>query len=151
MDIRTRADDGTEAINAALGELQARIWTAVPCTIQSVDFAKQTCVVQPTLKVTRRKKDGSTEWVSLPLIQDAPLHFPGGGGVSMTFPVKAGDEAVAIISARPIDSWAQSGGEQQQNARRMHDLSDAFVMVGFQVEPEGAFRGVVGCGADTRG
>lgn len=136
MDLRQRFFDQTEQQDAAGRALQSQMWTAVPCTIQSVDFAKQTCVVQPTLKVAVRKPDGSQEWQSLPVIPDAPLHFPGGGGVSMTFPVKAGDEAVAIISARPIDSWAQSGGEQQQSAMRMHDLSDAFVMVGFRSNPK---------------
>lgn len=136
MDIRSRFDDGTETIAAALRGLQASIMTAVPCTIVSVDFAKQTCTLQPTVKAAIRKPDGSQEWQTLPVIPDAPLHFPGGGGVSMTFPVKAGDEALAIISSRPIDGWHQSGGEQQQTSTRMHDLSDAFALVGFRSNPK---------------
>jgi len=135
MDTRTRFSDGPETMDAALRALQARIWTAVPCTIVSVDFAKQTCTVQPTVKAAVRKSDGTQEWQSLPVIPDAPLHFPGGGGVSLTFPVKAGDEALAVVSARPIDAWHQSGGEQQQTAMRMHDLSDAMVLVGFRSAP----------------
>ncbi|MCX5495360.1 Gp138 family membrane-puncturing spike protein [Kaistia dalseonensis] len=136
MDLRQRFADPTEQQDAAGRGLQAGMWTAVPCTIVSVDYGKQTCSVQPTQKVAVRKPDGSQEWQSLPVLPDAPLHFPGGGGVSLTFPVKAGDEALAIIASRPTDSWQQSGGEQQQNARRMHDLSDAFVMVGFRSNPK---------------
>ncbi|MCX5516241.1 translation initiation factor IF-2 [Kaistia algarum] len=136
MDLRQRFDDHTEQQDAAGRALQAGMWTAVPCTIISVDFGKQTCSVQPTQKVAIRKPDGSQEWQSMPVLPDAPIHFPGGGGVSMTFPVKAGDEALAIIASRPVDSWHQSGGEQQQGARRMHDLSDAFVMVGFRSNPK---------------
>lgn len=136
MDIRARFDDGTEAMEALAAAVQAKIWTAVPCTIVSVNFDKQTCVVQPTVKSAVRKADGSQEWQALPVIQDAPLHFPGGGGVSLTFPVKAGDEALAVISSRPIDAWHQSGGEQQQTATTMHDLSDAMVMVGFRSNPK---------------
>ncbi|MBZ9939127.1 hypothetical protein LB518_22715 [Mesorhizobium sp. BR1-1-16] len=135
MDARQRYDDPTETIDTAMRAAQAKIWTTVPCTIVSVDFAKQTCTVQPTVKTQVRKADGSQEWQALPVIPDAPLHFPGGGGVAMTFPVKAGDEALAMISARSIDAWHQSGGEQQQTTMRMHDLSDAMVMVGFRSQP----------------
>jgi len=135
MDLRERIGDIDEALQAALDGRQASMWTALPCTVVSVDLANQTCVLQPTVKAAVRKPDGSQEWVSLPVLQDVPLHFPGGGGVTMTFPIKEGDEALAVISSRPIDSWHQSGGEQQQTSARMHDLSDAMAFVGFRSQP----------------
>ncbi|MFG1399822.1 Gp138 family membrane-puncturing spike protein [Roseixanthobacter pseudopolyaromaticivorans] len=136
MDQRTRFDvDLDEAIQTAIDGRMAELHTAVPVKIVSVDYQKQTCVVQPTVKACVRKPDGSQEWISLPQIQDAPLHFPRGGGVSMTFPVAVGDEGLAIISSRSQDAWQQSGGEQQQIDNRGHDLSNAFVMVGFRSNP----------------
>lgn len=135
MDVRSRFHDPVEAQQASNRALQSSLWTAVPCTIVSVDRNKQTCHAQPTVKASVLKPDGSQEWQSLPLLQDAPLHFPGGGGVSLTFPVGQGDEALAIISSRAIDAWHQSGGEQVQPSARMHDLSDAFILVGFRSQP----------------
>lgn len=135
MDVRTRYNDPTELIDAALRAMQARLWSALPCTIVSVDLARQTATVQPLVKAAIRKSDGTQEWQTLPVIPDAPLHFPGGGGVALTFPVKAGDEALAVIASRPIDAWHQSGGQQQQTALRMHDLSDAMILVGFRSAP----------------
>lgn len=135
MDARTRLDGLDEAIQTAIDARVSSIHTAVPCTIVSVDMASQTCVLQPTLKARIQKPDGSLEWVSYPQITDAPLHFPSGGSVSITFPVQAGDEALAIIPDRSPDAWQQSGGEQQLVDVRMHDLSSAFALVGFRSSP----------------
>lgn len=135
MDSRTRYDDYLEAVNTVIDGRLANVHTAVPCQIVSVDFTKQTCVLQPLIKARRLHPDGTQEWVSYPPISDAPLHFPGGGGVAMTFPVQAGDEALAMIPSRSPDAWLQSGGEQQQVDLRMHDISNAFAMVGFRSNP----------------
>lgn len=50
----------------------------------------------------------------------------------MTFPVKAGDECLVVFADRCIDFWWQSGGIQEPVDDRMHDLSDAFCIVGPQ-------------------
>lgn len=132
MDIRTRYEDDLEAVNAAIEAKLSELHTAVPIKIVSVDRAKQTAVVQPLIKSVIRKADGTQEWVSMPEVHDAPLHFPQGGGVTMTFPVKEGDEGLMIVASRSQDIWQQSGGEQQQIDLRTHDLSNGFVLVGFK-------------------
>ena len=134
MDNRTRYEDMTEAVDSAISSRLAEVQTALPCTVVSVDFAKQTCVLQPTVKARVRKADGTSEWIRYPQLVDVPLHFPTGGGVTMTFPVKEGDEALAIMSSRTPDTWQQQGGEQQMVDGRSHDLSSAFAMVGFKNE-----------------
>ncbi len=136
MDLRERFDDFQEAINAAIEGKMASMWTALPASIVSVDFAAQTATLQPSVKSVVRKPDGSQSVVSMPMLRDVPLHFPGGGGVSLTFPVKAGDEALVVFSSRPIDSWTQSGGEQGQIDARTHDLSDGMALVGFRSKPK---------------
>lgn len=135
MDSRTSFDNLDETIQVAIESAMAELHTAIPCKVVSVDFSKQTCVLQPTVKSRIRKEDGTAGWLDMPQIPDVPLHFPTGGGVTMTFPVKEGDEALAIISSRSKDTWQQQGGEQQQIDLRTHDLSNAFAMVGFKSQP----------------
>ncbi len=136
MDIRELVDDPEESLRAMLDGLQAKMWTALPCVINSVDFGKQTASLQPAIKSIVRNPDGTTQAVDLPLLSDVPLHFPSGGGSTMTFPVKEGDEALVIFSSRPADAWHQSGGVQAQIDARMHDLSDGFALVGFKSAPK---------------
>lgn len=76
------------------------------------------------------RPDGEKQAAKLPLLLDCPVVFPRGGGCTLTFPVKAGDECLVVFSARCIDAWWQSGGIQLPMELRMHDLSDGFVMVG---------------------
>lgn len=125
-----RSADHEEALRIALDGHQAGIWTALPAIIQTFDPGKLTCTAQPAIKGLVRAKDGSTSWVSLPLLVDVPVCFPRGGGCTLTFPVAQGDEALIVFSSRCIDAWWQSGGIQVQAELRMHDLSDGFAIPG---------------------
>lgn len=130
MDRRERAADLNIALLAAIEGERATVWTAMPCIVQSYDAAKGTCSVQPAIKALVRDQAGTESWVSLPLLVDCPVIFPGGGGYVLTFPITAGDECLVIFASRCIDAWWQSGGVQIQADIRMHDLSDGFVIVG---------------------
>lgn len=141
MDVRTRFGGHEvaameEAINAIIDSRLAAVHTHVPFRVVSVDYSKKppTLVAQPTIKATVAQPDGSQKWVDLPQVPDVPIHFPGGGGVSMTFPIKAGDEGLLMISTRSIDQQQQSGGDQQQLDLRPHDLSNAYAMVGTRTQ-----------------
>lgn len=135
MDRRERGGDQRAGILAALAGLQASIWTALPGIVQSFDAAKRTCVVQPTLQANVQAPDGSKSWVTLPLLLDCPVVFPGGGGFVLTFPLAEGDECLVVFASRCIDAWWQSGGIQVQAELRMHDLSDGFVIPGPRSAP----------------
>ncbi|AWJ93328.1 hypothetical protein Sp245p_26260 (plasmid) [Azospirillum baldaniorum] len=128
MDPRERFDDGQEALRAAMDGLQGRINTAIPGIIQSFNAAAMTAVVQPAVQRQVRDPAGIWHWVNLPLLLDCPVHFPSGGGFTLTFPVAPGDEVLVIIADRCIDAWWSSGGVQAQAELRMHDLSDGFVI-----------------------
>lgn len=136
MDARTRFDDLGEAISALVDAKLLETQTALPCTVVSVDFAKQTCVLQPTVKARIRQPDGSQKWIDLPQIPDVPIYYPSGGGVTMTFPVKKGDEALGVFSGRNQDVWQQQSGDQSQADLRPHDASNAFAFVGFKSNPK---------------
>lgn len=136
MDRRERSGDQLAGVLAALDGLQSVIWTALPGIVQSFDPATQTCTVQPAIKARAQNPDGSFEWVEIPLLTECPVFFPGGGGLTMTFPVAAGDDCLVVFSSRCIDAWWQSGGVQVQAELRMHDLSDGMVFPGFNSVPK---------------
>jgi hypothetical protein len=135
MDVRERFWSMEEAMRTAIEGALTRHWTALPVIIESFDPVKMTASVQPAVKSMVVQQDGSQKYVDLPLIVDAPVHFPAGGGATMTFPLTKGDEAWAIISSRSIDAWHQSGGVQQQTDARVADISDAAIFVGTRSQP----------------
>ena len=112
---------------------QAQIWTAMPCIVESYDAEKQTCTLQVAIKSgVQDIKTGTVTQTQLPILPDVPVQWPSGGDWSQTFPLKKGDEGIAIFACRCIDSWWQSGGVQTQAEQRMHDLSDAMFVPGIR-------------------
>ena len=130
MERRERYDDRIEAIRTAQDGHQAQIWTALPGIVQSFNAGAVTVSVQPAIKGEVRGQDGKTSRVNLPLLVDVPVVFPRGGGYTLTFPVAVGDECLLVFSSRCIDGWWQDGGTQPALDQRMHDLSDAFAIIG---------------------
>jgi hypothetical protein len=135
MDQRERAGDLFEALRMALDGRQAGIWTACVGIVQSFDPVAITCVVQPAIQGRVTAKDGTASFVNMPLLLDCPVQFPGGGGVTMTFPVKKDDECLVVFANRCIDAWWQQGGIQPPMEARMHDLSDGCAFVGIRSQP----------------
>lgn len=136
MDRRERlSGDFDTAFLAALEGWQSALWTALPGVVEAFDPSKMIVSVQPTIQAQRRTETGVLEWVTLPLLVDLPVVFPGGGGFQLTFPIQNGDEALVVFSSRCIDSWWDLGGVQVQAELRMHDLSDGFALVGVRSKP----------------
>jgi hypothetical protein len=65
-----------------------------------------------------------------PLLVDVPVVFPRGGGVTLTFPIKQGDECLVVFASRHIDGWWQTGQISPPGSARQFDLSDGFAFVG---------------------
>ncbi|HGO4968707.1 Gp138 family membrane-puncturing spike protein [Klebsiella pneumoniae] len=122
-----------EQADAQLAQsIMSAMRVSMPGIIQSFDPDAVTAVVQPAIKGAEQDESGAEVSVNLPLLVDVPVVFPRGGGCTLTFPVKAGDECLVIFADRCIDFWWQSGGIQEPVDERMHDLSDAFCIVGPQ-------------------
>lgn len=135
MDRRERVGDPEESLRMALDGAQSSIWTAIPGIIESFDANADTCSVQPAIMASRLQQSGVRVDLKLPLLLDCPVCFPSGGGCTLTFPIKPGDECLVVFSSRCIDSWWQLGGVQGQAEFRMHDLSDGFVIPGPKSKP----------------
>ncbi|MCW7550968.1 phage baseplate assembly protein V [Photorhabdus sp. APURE] len=126
-----------EAVFFAMQEvISAGLYVSLPCIIQSFDADAVTVTAQPAIRWKIRKKDGELESVSLPLLVDVPVIFPRGGGVTLTFPVRVGDECLVVFADRCIDYWWQSGGVQEPVDPRQHNLSDGFAIVGPQSQQQ---------------
>lgn len=140
LEWRQRGVDPFEAMQTHLDGRQSQIHTGMPGVIVSFDPVKMTAVVQPALQGMQRNKDGTTEAITITKIPDVPVHFPGGGGHTLTFPVKAGDECWIAFSERNLDNWHQQGGVQRPGDYRMHDINDCVAHVGLRSQqslPEG--------------
>ncbi|WP_210502199.1 Gp138 family membrane-puncturing spike protein [Pantoea ananatis] len=109
---------------------------SLPGIVQSFDPTTCTCTVQPAIAGQGVDEKGQIKSAPLPLLMDVPVIFPRGGGCTITFPVKAGDECLVIFSDRCIDFWWQNGGVQEPVDPRQHDLSDAFALVGPQSQAQ---------------
>lgn len=132
IDYRERFHDPVEALRIAFESMQSALWTALPAQVISYNAATQTIVAQPTIQGQRRMPDGTVVPQNMPPIPDVPVHFQQGSNVVMTMPIMPGDECLLVFSSRCIDNWFASGGIQPPYEQRMHDLSDAFAIVGLR-------------------
>lgn len=130
MDFRERFEDQHEMLRAVLDGRQAQLWTALPAIIDTVDLNAMTITATPAIQAIVVNQQGTRANVTISQLLDVPLIFPRGGGHTLTFPVKTGDECLVVFSSRCIDHWWRSGGVQPQYEQRMHDLSDGFALVG---------------------
>ncbi|PEH83732.1 phage baseplate assembly protein V [Burkholderia gladioli] len=135
MDRRERTDDELEALKFSLGARLTQVWTALPATVESFDPASMTVSAQLGTKDSVKNEDGTIRSESLPLVTDCPVVWQGGGGVTATFPISAGDECLIVFAARGSDAWWQSGGVQEQAEPRTHSLADGFALVGVRSQP----------------
>lgn len=123
--------------HAALHQLECDLRVACPGIIQSFDASTQTATVQLALREAIILTNGTTFQgevtnLEIPILPDVPVVIVGGGGYSVTHPVQAGDECLVIFADMGFDFWWQSGGTQNQAARRRHDLSDGIAVVGLR-------------------
>jgi len=120
--------DGTfeQALRSAVDGALKDVHTCLPGIVTAFDANTQTAQVRPAIKRIFVEEGA----VNLPLCVDVPVQFPAGGNVVFTFPVAAGDECLLVFSERAIDYWWEKGGVQLPAEYRLHDLSDAFAIVG---------------------
>ncbi|EJD3719797.1 translation initiation factor IF-2 [Salmonella enterica subsp. enterica serovar Lattenkamp] len=131
----SRPIDEQDVAQSTFNNTLANARSSLPGIIQSFDPETVTCVVMIAVKSSTPapfESPESAQSVDYPLLMDVPVVFPRGGGVTLTFPIKEGDECLVVFSSRCIDFWWQNGGVQERADTRMHDLSDAFVIPGPQ-------------------
>ena len=134
MDISERITDFTMAFHEAVQGILRETFTAVPVIAQSSDG--HTVSAQAAMAVPVKLPDGTVTNQSMPPFQDAPAHFPGGGGVSHTHPISSGDEGIMLIVDRNQDAWHQNGGANNAPVDdRAHHLADSRFIPGGRSNP----------------
>lgn len=132
--LSTLASNIKQGIDARLKDLH----TAMPGIVETFDAEKQLATIQPAIRRIFVTRDGEKEILvpsDLPILINVPVIFPRGGGFSLTFPVKKGDECLLIFCERSIDNWHETGKIKVPGARRFHSLSDATAFVGLSSIP----------------
>ena len=131
MDRAERYNNEHITLLKAMQGMQAGLWTAMPGKILSFNPLLMTCEVQLTIQSEiKNQVTGQSKWVTIAPLLDCPVIFPGGGGCTLTFTPSPGDECLVVFASRCIDSWWQNGEVSTQFIKRMHDLSDGFVICG---------------------
>ena len=132
MSLRTGQTTLAEVIRLAFEARVAEVHVSMPGIIQSFDKNTQLASVTPCLKETVTQEDGSERVEALPVINDVPVEFPGGGGCSVTFPVSKGDECVLVFQDRSLEKWIDAGGVVDPMDLRRHHISSAVARVGLR-------------------
>lgn len=123
----SRSGELAETLRTSQSSVSSQLRVAMPGIVQSFNADAVTCDIQVGIK-----GESGGESTNLSVLTNVPVVFPRGGGVTMTFPIKAGDECLLIFGDRCIDFWHQSGDIQETVDEREHDLSDAFAIIGPQ-------------------
>ncbi|UYK05165.1 Gp138 family membrane-puncturing spike protein [Yersinia enterocolitica] len=123
----SRSGELAETLRTLQSSVSSQLRVSMPGVVQSFDADSVTCDIQIGIK-----GESGGESTNLSMLTNVPVVFPRGGGVTMTFPIKAGDECLLIFGDRCIDFWHQSGDIQETVDERQHDLSDAFAIIGPQ-------------------
>lgn len=140
MDFRQRIDDPEENIRAAIEQHMSRIWTSAPARVLKFDPGGNgkapTVDLQITIKSFVKQPDGSQKAVDLPVLKGVPVHYPGGGGMNITFPLAEGEEGMVTFTSRSPDTWQQSGGDQVPTDSGVSNLSNGFFQPGLKSNPK---------------
>jgi hypothetical protein len=121
-----------QSVKDTVNEQLSDVHTALPGRIVSVDTASGTCTVLPVM----RAKKGNGGYINYPQISGVPIVFPQGGGqgMSVTYPVTAGDGCLLVISEQSLDYWMYG---RTTDTDLKFDISNAVCIPGlFQQLPE---------------
>ncbi|EJA5025962.1 phage baseplate protein [Salmonella enterica] len=130
--VQAQFGDVQQTMQIVKDNIFSQLRVAIPGIIQDFDPDKVTCSVLPAIRGHDFEPSGDKDSTKINVISDIPVIFPRGGGCTLTFPVRPGDECLLVFADRCIDFWWQSGGVQEPVDLRQHDLSDAFAIVGPQ-------------------
>lgn len=111
----------------------------------SFNESRNTVSVQPLIQ---RKGIGESASSNLPIIQDVPVAYYGGGGVVITYKPAKGDTCELWINDRSIEQWKKKGGITDPQRARHHNFSDAVAYFGLN-EYDNAYANLKG-GIDVR-
>jgi hypothetical protein len=126
-------------------QFAAKLRCAAPGIVESFNADNQTVSVQIALsELAWQGGVKPAQWTALQPVDNVPIMFFGGGGFTITVPLKQGDEGMLIFCDTCIDGWWANGGiqppdrsrlVQPQIERRRHDLHDCGFYPGMKSQP----------------
>lgn len=134
------------SLQATLDQHKREVQMSINCArigvIKAFDAANQTVTVAVAQQqVSSVSPQGVRTIMAIPELYVLPVVFPSGGGFTLTFPVKVGDECLVVFNDRELDNWLTSGAGSTPTTGRLHDLSDGIAIVGLRSNPR-ALTGV---------
>lgn len=114
------------AFKTIFRQLLTGVSTAMPGIVTAFD-GKNKVSVQPAIQIL---VDG--ELIDLPVIEDVPVLYPGGGGFKITWPISENDECLLVFAQRDISNWKTTGGRVAPYSSRRFDKADAIAIVGLE-------------------
>lgn len=133
-----------DVIQQAITAYLSGFHTCMPGEIVSYQSSKKVATVQPSVKL----KMGSDESISMPLINNVPVIFPGTKDAFIHFPLKKGDGVLLVFSESSLENWiASGGGEVDPGDERKFSLTDGFCIPGL-FSPKASSKKVTGSGME---
>jgi Phage protein Gp138 N-terminal domain len=128
--------DAEEAFRAAIRGHLLQLWTSAPAIISEDTKDGHVAKITVALKRKHQDDDGKINYENYPELIECPIKNHQGGKMVHTMPTLKGDEVHAVFSCRPIDTWHEAGGTDNNPLdTRMHNLTDGFVHRGVRSNP----------------
>lgn len=105
--------DWPSILRGVQDKLQARLHTALPGIVKTYNSATQRADVLPAVQV-----DG----VTLPLLPDVPVAWPGGAAGFLHVPLAAGDTVMLLFSEEDFSQWHVTGSVSAPAVLQRHGL-----------------------------
>jgi hypothetical protein len=131
--------------DARVNRANDKVWTSLPAYVKpgSYNPTKATVTLVSSVKGVQKVFDDQGNYtyepVTLPEMQDVPVHFPSWGGYSITGPIGDNDGGMVMFSSRNIDGWFQngtSGTSQAQQLEFKNQLGDCYFIPGLKSQPQ---------------
>lgn len=101
--------------------------------IRAFDPATQLANIEIAMKQVKViQGDGTKILENYPLLMECPVFVLSGGGSFISLSVAPGDTCIVLFNDRNIDTWVNSGLVAEPGTSRLHDMSDAFALVGIK-------------------
>lgn len=123
--------------SAILEGLKRQTQLSINCVqigvIQAFDAATQLATIKISMKQVKDVlEDGTRTLQEYPLLLECPVVVLFGGNDFLSMPIAVGDNCVVLFNDREIDQWLYHGDGQSPVTARLHDISDAFALVGIR-------------------
>lgn len=122
----------SQLLDAHGAKLLRRFWVALPCRVLKYDATKRKAQLEVLVADPYQDERGDIVRDTRPVLVEVPIIFPSMGGFRLSFPVKEGDEVLAIFTSCSLAYWLAKGGKVDEDASRRGHLSDAVAVIGLQ-------------------